>query len=189
MFSYFLFCIVVYFLISLPALTYLFQHKLKSSQKDKVKKFIAFTQTGEATAIFCLAQNEWKLELASDNYFQNPQVYYKEPKISVDRKKLEQLFSKYRGKLLSTLNAVATFFREVCSKLNLEFLIADPQEPEKMTADGIVRFLDDLNLSPDSKLVLIIAWKFRAAAQCEFSREEFMTGMTELGYVTFIFDA
>lgn len=50
-----------------------------------------------------------------------------------------------------------------------------------MTADGIVRFLDDLNLSPDSKLVLIIAWKFRAAAQCEFSREEFMTGMTELG--------
>lgn len=61
------------------------------------------------------------------------------------------------------------------------FFCVDPQEPEKMTADGIVRFLDDLNLSPDSKLVLIIAWKFRAAAQCEFSREEFMTGMTELG--------
>lgn len=58
-----------------------------------------------------------------------------------------------------------------------------------MTADGIVRFLDDLNLSPDSKLVLIIAWKFRAAAQCEFSREEFMTGMTELGCVTLIFDS
>lgn len=128
-------------------------HKLKSSQRDKVKKFIAFTQTGEATAIYCLTQNEWKLELASDNYFQNPQVYYKEPKISVDRKRLELLYNKYR----------------------------DPQEPDKMTAEGIVRFLDDLNLSPDSKLVLIIAWKFRAAAQCEFSRDEFMIGMTELG--------
>lgn len=46
-----------------------------------------------------------------------------------------------------------------------------------------MKFLDDLNLSPESKLVLIIAWKFRAAAQCEFSREEFMTGMTELWYV------
>lgn len=79
---------------------FVFQHKLKSSQRDKVKKFIAFTQTGEATAIFCLAQNEWKLELASDNYFQNPQVYYKEPKISVDRKKLELLYNKYRGKLV-----------------------------------------------------------------------------------------
>lgn len=128
-------------------------HKLKLSQRDKVKKFIAFTQTGESTAIFCLSQNDWKLDLASDNYFQNPDVYYKEPKVSVDRKKLEQLFIRYK----------------------------DPTEPDKMTADGIVMFLDDLNLKPDSKLVLIIAWKFRAAAQCEFTKEEFMTGMTEIG--------
>ncbi|CAH1398901.1 unnamed protein product [Nezara viridula] len=127
-------------------------HKLKSSQKDKVKKFIAFTQTGESTAIYCLSQNDWKLDLASDNFFQNPDVYYKEPKTTVDRKKIEQLFTKYK----------------------------DPSEPEKMTADGIMRFLDDLSLSPDSKLVLIIAWKFKAAAQCEFSREEFVTGMTDL---------
>ncbi|KAG8333308.1 DCN1-like protein 1 [Homalodisca vitripennis] len=127
-------------------------HKLKLSQRDKVKKFIAFTQTGEQTAIFCLSQNEWKLELASDNYFQNPDVYYKEPKVTVDRKKLEMLFSKYK----------------------------DPVEPDKMTAEGVMKFLDDLNLSPESKLVLIIAWKFRAAAQCEFTREEFMAGMTEL---------
>lgn len=127
-------------------------HKLKSSQKDKVKKFISFTQTGESTAIYCLSQNDWKLDLASDNFFQNPDVYYKEPKTTVDRKKIEQLFVKYR----------------------------DPGEPDKMTADGIMRFLDDLSLSPDSKLVLIIAWKFKAAAQCEFSKDEFITGMTEL---------
>ncbi|XP_039295824.1 DCN1-like protein 1 [Nilaparvata lugens] len=128
-------------------------HKLKSSQRDKVKKFISFTQTGESTAIFCLSQNDWKLELASDNYFQNPDAYFKEQKLSVDRKKLEVAYSKYK----------------------------DPSEPDKITADGILKFLDDLSLSPESKLVLIIAWKFRAAAQCEFSREEFMNGMTELG--------
>lgn len=62
-----------------------------------MKKFIAFTQTGENTAIFCLSQNDWKLDLASDNYFQNPDVYFREPKISVDKKKLEQLFARYRG--------------------------------------------------------------------------------------------
>lgn len=50
-----------------------------------------------------------------------------------------------------------------------------------MTVDGIMRFLEDLGLSPESKLVLIIAWKFKAATQCEFTREEFMNGMTELG--------
>lgn len=73
------------------------QHKLKFSQRDKVKKFITFTHTGEQTAIYCLAQNDWKLDLASDNYFQNPEAYCKEPKNTVDKKKLEILFSRYQG--------------------------------------------------------------------------------------------
>ncbi|CAG5101768.1 Similar to Dcun1d1: DCN1-like protein 1 (Mus musculus) [Cotesia congregata] len=128
------------------------EHKLKFSQKDKVKKFITFTQTGEQTAIYCLAQNDWKLDLASDNYFQNPDAYYKEPKNSVDKKKLEILYSRYQ----------------------------DPNETNKITEDGIMKFLDDLGLSPESKLVLIIAWKFRAEAQCEFTKDEFMNGMVEL---------
>ncbi|KAK8766422.1 hypothetical protein V5799_006797 [Amblyomma americanum] len=128
-------------------------HKLKSSQREKVKQFIAFTQTGEKTAIYCLTQHDWKLDVASDNFFQNPDMYYREPKGSVDRKKLEHLFNKYK----------------------------DPHEPDKMTVDGIVRFLDDLGLSPESKLVLIIAWKFKAVAQCEFTKDEFTNGMAELG--------
>lgn len=128
-------------------------HKLKYSQKEKVKQFVQFTQTGEKTAIFCLAQHDWKLDVASDNYFQNPDLYYREQKATVDKKKLEHLYNKYR----------------------------DPQETDKITADGIVRFLEDLNLSPESKLVLITAWKFKAATQCEFTKEEFVTGMTELG--------
>ena len=44
-----------------------------------------------------------------------------------------------------------------------------------------MKFLDDLCLTPESKLVLIIAWKFRAETQCEFTRDEFVNGMTELG--------
>lgn len=80
------------------------------SQRDKVKKFIAFTQTGESTAIFCLSQNDWKLDLASDNYFQNPDVYYKEPKVSVDRKKLEQLFIRYKGNLSTICIIFADIF-------------------------------------------------------------------------------
>jgi hypothetical protein len=40
--------------------------------------------------------------------------------------------------------------------------------------EGVVRFLDDLHLDPSSRIVLIIAWKFKAAQQCEFSREEFI---------------
>ena len=62
--------------------------------------------------------------------------------------------------------------------------------------EGVVKFLEDLSLDPTSRLVspslkitwsqfssqvLIIAWKFKAQTQCEFSRDEFLGGMAELG--------
>lgn len=114
-----------------------------------MKKFIGLTQTGEQTAIYCLNQNEWKLDLASDNFFQNPNLYYRE----LDRKRIEQMFMRYR----------------------------DASDPQKITTDGIIQFLNDLNLSPDSKLVLIIAWRFKAETQCEFTRDEFMNGVHQMG--------
>lgn len=127
-------------------------HKLKSSQKDKVRQFIAFTQTGEKSAINCLGAHDWKLDVAVDNFFQNPDRYSSEPRSSADKKKLDALWQRYR----------------------------DPHEEDKMTVDGVMKFLEDLSLSPESRTVLLIAWKFKAATQCEFTKEEFVNGMTEL---------
>ena len=68
-----------------------------------MKQFVSFTQTSEQTAIYCLSQHDWKLELASDAYFQNPNNYYRDNAVmsksapSADRKKIDQLFNKYRG--------------------------------------------------------------------------------------------
>ncbi|XP_072034213.1 DCN1-like protein 1 [Amphiura filiformis] len=128
-------------------------HKLKSAQREKVRQFIAFTNTGEKTAIYCLQQHDWRLDVASDSYFQQPDVYYREPKASVDKKTLERLYNRYK----------------------------DPHEEDKILAEGVAKFCDDLSLDPTSRTVLVVAWKFKAATQCEFTRKEFIEGMTELG--------
>lgn len=60
-------------------------------------------------------------------------------------------------------------------------LLIDPHDDNKIGIDGIQQFCDDLGLDPTSISVLLIAWKFRAATQCEFSKQEFMDGMTEQG--------
>lgn len=68
-------------------------------------------------------------------------------------------------------------------KLTTPLAFPDGSEPNKILVDGVMRLLDDLDLPPDSRLVLILAWKLRAATQCEFTRDEFMNGFTELGFV------
>jgi len=127
-------------------------NKLKSSQKEKVRQFIAFTNTGEKTAIYCLGVHEWRMDIATDNYFQHPDKYNKETKCTVDKKKLTQLFEKYKD-----------------------------ANDDKMLVNGLAQFCEDLNLDPASFEVLLICWKFKTAIQCEFTRKEFIDGMTELG--------
>lgn len=77
------------------------QNKLKSSQKDKVRQFMIFTQSNEKTALNCLAQNDWKLEVATDNFFQNPELYIQNLKGLFEKKKLELLYTRYRGKQIT----------------------------------------------------------------------------------------
>lgn len=68
------------------------------------------------------------------------------------------------------------------SDLSVFYSPSDPQDENKIGIDGIQQFCDDLNLDPASISVLVVAWKFRAATQCEFSKKEFIDGMTELGW-------
>ena len=128
-------------------------HRLKSNQKNIAKEFMVLTQSGEKTAIDCLNRCDWRLDLALDSFFQNPYMFQHESKhISVDRNKIESLYSKYK----------------------------DRNTSDKIGQEGVIRLLNDLRLDPTSIKVLLLAWKFKAEAQCEFSKSEFVTGMMEL---------
>lgn len=76
------------------------QHRLKQSQRSKVRQFVTITGTDEHTAINCLSLNDWRMDAATDNFFTDPVRYFVEPpKAAVDKKKLDQLFNKYRSEL------------------------------------------------------------------------------------------
>lgn len=47
----------------------------------------------------------------------------------------------------------------------------------------MLRFLTDLGLNPTDRNVLILAWKLKAKTQCEFTWEEFSTGLNEMKYL------
>lgn len=53
-----------------------------------------------------------------------------------------------------------------------------------MGPHGISRLLQDLGYPATDRRVLILAWKFKAQTQCEFSLEEWIQGLTSLGVDT-----
>ncbi|XP_012271582.1 DCN1-like protein 3 [Orussus abietinus] len=66
------------------------------------------------------------------------------------------------------------------SKLNALFdLYKEPHE-DIILADGIERLCEDLQLSPDEFKVLVLAWKLNAEQMCQFTRQEFVTGLRSM---------
>jgi DCN1-like protein 1/2 len=142
------------------------QFSSKHKQRERVvAQFMNFTQTNEKTAINLLSQHDWKLDLAVDAFYltadsgpnsRRESNSANRQATSVDRKKLDQIWSVYKDPSLAKTD-------------------------EKMTSDGVCKFLQDLHFNLDDKIVLTLAWKFKAQVQGEFTKEEFYTAMTELG--------
>ena len=136
----------------------------KHKQKERVvAQFMNFTQSNEKSAINFLAQHEWKLDLAVDAYYlsldgsgggaRRDSARGAGTNSQLDRKKLDQIWTLYR----------------------------DQTVQEKMTQDGVCKFLQDLHFKLDDKIVLVLAWKFKAQIQGEFTKEEFYNAMNDLG--------
>uniref|UniRef100_A0A1I8IEL6 Defective in cullin neddylation protein n=2 Tax=Macrostomum lignano TaxID=282301 RepID=A0A1I8IEL6_9PLAT len=129
----------------------LFQHQLRRDQREVVQRFIQCTEASESVAIFCLSQNSWKLDAAVDDFYSSPAKY--EDKPGADTRKITALFNSYKS----------------------------IEDPDKMSASGIFRLLEDTSIDPVSLTALVLAWQLDASVQGEFTRTEFVRGMARLG--------
>uniref|UniRef100_H2ZKA1 Defective in cullin neddylation protein n=1 Tax=Ciona savignyi TaxID=51511 RepID=H2ZKA1_CIOSA len=69
----------------------------KSSQREKVRQFVSLTNLGEKAAISCLSKHDWRLDIASDSFFNEPEAYFTERRTYVEKRKLESLFNALKG--------------------------------------------------------------------------------------------
>lgn len=87
--------------------------RLKKDQKEKVvfkffsfkifflklRQFVNFTRSNDATALACLTSANWNLEMACDIFYQNPAYFSQVDMGSTDSRRIEQLFNNYaKGK-------------------------------------------------------------------------------------------
>lgn len=154
-------------------------NRLKPSQREWVRQFMSVTNTCEKTAIHCLNRFDWKLEVASDMYFQNPDLFMKyETANSSNSTRNQSISSSAYHHSHSQHNAHQLDRRRFA---NLFATYRGQESEDKISIEGIERLLSDLGLEANSILVLIFAWKCRASAQCVFTRDEFYRGLYELG--------
>lgn len=126
------------------------------------------TKTNERFAMQFLAQYNWKVDVASDNYFRNTGGQTRAAVASNSRIDTANLASTSNYKDLLKLDAL--FSKYKCSNV----------QEDKINYEGVERMLNDLQLAPNSILVLILAWKCRAKTQCQFTRGEFYNGIRAL---------
>ena len=89
-------------------------------QREKVSQFISLTQSSEKNAVHFLTQYDWKLDVATDAYYTSLDSYStnsgsgggsgssssggnkhnsrESSRVTVDKKKLEQIWAVYKGK-------------------------------------------------------------------------------------------
>lgn len=66
------------------------------------------------------------------------------------------------------------------SKIEGFFLKYKDKDEDKILAEGMEHFCEDLGVDPTEFVVLVLAWKFRADEMCTFSRREFVDGCSKL---------
>ncbi|VDN59200.1 unnamed protein product [Dracunculus medinensis] len=131
-------------------------YRMRTSQREKIRSFMVWTKSNEKVATDYLNHTGWNLEKACDLYYRYPKMFHSESVASVvDQRNLKAFFTKYAND-------------------------ARDDDSSIIGPHGVLRLLNDLELDPRSRTVLILAWKLNAKTSCEFTWKEFSTGLTDM---------
>jgi len=117
-----------------------------------VSNFQAVTGAPAKLAAEFLKRYSWSLDQAVDTFFTEGHSCASKPAASVDSKKLDAFFRKYKAKDEDTINS-----------------------------EGIQELCADLSVSALDPVTLVISYHCRAEQMGVFTREEFVGGMQRLG--------
>ncbi|XP_078430027.1 uncharacterized protein LOC144702040 [Wolffia australiana] len=83
------------------------------------------------------------------------------------------------------LEAIEDFYerQKLNDKIQRETLFQQFREPDSdvILANGIERLCQELQVDPQDIVMLVLSWRMKAAAMCEFTRHEFTWGLEALG--------
>lgn len=127
-------------------------NRLNKAQKDKIAQFRGITGSSEKIATDCLKQTGWSAEAAIDYFYSSGFANSAPASGGLDLRGIEALYQRYK----------------------------EPSE-EQIAVDGITKFCEDLEVDPTDIVVLVISYYMNAQVMCEYSKEEFTSGLVKLG--------
>ena len=144
------------------------KQKLTTSQKQQIGQFQGITGASKEQAAECLQSSQWNVEFAINLFF-NSGLTAGAPK---DNSAIISLYERYKDQQQDAVLAEGK--KTLSVPLSLGNLWRQYQHA------GIGRFCQDLKVDPSDIVMLVLSWHFSAATMCEFSKEEFLEGVTEL---------
>ncbi|KAG2494561.1 hypothetical protein HYH03_007327 [Edaphochlamys debaryana] len=127
-------------------------NRLTKPQKDKITQFRSITGSSEKVATECLKSSGWGVEQAIDMFYTSGLAAQATTTGGLDLRGVESMYQRYK----------------------------EPGD-DKISVDGITRFCEDLEVDPTDIVVLVVSYYMNAAVMCEYSKDEFTSGMVRLG--------
>ncbi|CAI7893678.1 unnamed protein product [Closterium sp. NIES-53] len=152
------------------------QSRLTRQQKERVKQFVSSTGASERDAVAALQGSEWEVAPALARYQAGG----------------APMAARGGGGFLAAFTGRSHFHQQQqgghamppqqppVDPIQELFLRYKDPDSDMILVDGITRMCEDLEVEPQDIVMLVLSWHLGAATMCEYSRQEFTSGLRSL---------